>query len=51
MELSLDSIVVRDRSRQTMRNIASLAESIRERGLLHPPVVRLVDTVAGEAVA
>ena len=40
MELPIASVVVGDRSRREMRNIASLAESIRERGCLHPPVVR-----------
>lgn len=36
-------IAVQDRSRNTLRNIDSLARSIRERGLLHPVVVREVE--------
>ena len=40
MELPIASVVIGERSRREMRNIASLAESIRERGCLHPPVVR-----------
>lgn len=38
----IESIAVQDRSRNTLRNIDSLARSIRERGLLHPVVVREV---------
>lgn len=42
MELPIDRIVIRDRSRTELRNIESLANSIRETGgPLHPPVVRL----------
>lgn len=41
MELPIDSIVIGDRSRRDLRNLDSLAESIRERGVLHPPVVRV----------
>lgn len=36
-------VAIQDRSRNTLRNIESLARSIRERGLLHPVVVREVD--------
>lgn len=39
-ELRLDDIEVRERSRVAIGNIDSLAASIRDRGLLHPPVVR-----------
>jgi ParB family chromosome partitioning protein len=38
--LSLDRICVGERARREMRNIDSLARSIRERGLLQPVVVR-----------
>lgn len=41
MELPIDRVLVRERTRTEMRNIASLADSIRETGgPLHPPVVR-----------
>ena len=41
MELPIDRVVIRERSRTEMRNIESLADSIRETGgPLHPPVVR-----------
>ena len=41
MELPIDRIVIRERTRKTMTNIAALADSIRETGgPLHPPVVR-----------
>jgi ParB family chromosome partitioning protein len=39
-EIPIGKVVVRERSRKEMRNIAGLAESIKEIGLLHPPVVR-----------
>lgn len=39
-DIPLDQIQIRDRSRKLMQNIASLAESIRERTLLQPIVVR-----------
>lgn len=39
-EVPLHLIEVRERSRQALVGIDSLAESIRARGLLHPPVVR-----------
>jgi ParB-like chromosome segregation protein Spo0J len=38
--LPLDQIAIRDRTRREMRNIDSLARSIRDRGLLQPVVVR-----------
>lgn len=38
--IPLDRITVRGRTRQEMRNIASLANSIQHRGLLQPVVVR-----------
>lgn len=38
--ISLDRITVGNRARQEMRNVDSLAKSIRERGLLQPIVVR-----------
>lgn len=38
----ISDIEVRDRSRKVLRNLDSLARSIRERGLLHPVVVRHV---------
>jgi ParB-like chromosome segregation protein Spo0J len=38
--ISLDRITIGDRARQEMRNIDSLAKSIKERGLLQPIVVR-----------
>lgn len=40
--IPISDIVIQDRSRNTLRNIDSLARSIRERGLLHPVVVRRV---------
>ena len=41
MELPIDRIVIRERTRKTMTNIAALADSIRETGgPLHPPFVR-----------
>jgi len=43
MTTPISEILVQDRSRKTMRNVESLARSIRERGLLHPVVVREVD--------
>lgn len=43
MMTPISAIVIRDRSRKTLRNIESLARSINERGLLHPVVVRSVD--------
>lgn len=50
MELPIAAIVVRERTRRDLRNIESLAESIRETGgPLHPPVVRL-DATTGEYV-
>lgn len=39
----IESIAIQDRSRNTLRNVDSLARSIRERGLLHPVVVREVE--------
>lgn len=40
--LPIDAIEVRERSRVGITNLDSLAKSISERGLLHPPAVRLV---------
>lgn len=40
VELPLHLVEIRDRSRLAVGGIDSLAESIRLRGLLHPPVVR-----------
>lgn len=45
----IDDIVIRDRSRRELRNIESLARSIGELGLLHPPVVR-IDDATGQHV-
>lgn len=39
----VSDITIQDRSRKAPRNIDSLARSIRERGLLHPVVVREVE--------
>lgn len=39
-EIPLDQIRIGERSRKEIRNVESLAESIRERGLLQPIVVR-----------
>lgn len=39
-EIPLDQIRIGERSRKEIRNIGSLADSIRERGLLQPIVVR-----------
>lgn len=38
--MPIKDIEVRDRSRVVLTNIDSLAESIRTKGLLHPPVIR-----------
>jgi ParB family chromosome partitioning protein len=40
--VAIDAIRIGERSRTEMRDIESLARSIRERGMLHPPVVRRV---------
>lgn len=40
VEVAIDKVVIRERSRREMRKIDVLAESIKEIGLLHPPVVR-----------
>ncbi|MBV1869253.1 MAG: ParB/RepB/Spo0J family partition protein [Marinosulfonomonas sp.] len=42
-EMPVDRIIVGERARQDLGDVSELAESIRDVGLLHPPVVRSTD--------